>query len=541
MRTGCKVSLQLASVCILLFVPYAMQAQQPAEQQNRQPTATTSMADAWGELLQNAVPQTAVDPALTVPQNPVRKESAGDFLNHFYLDTRTEYWRTHTAFTGTPTLTGVINVLPGTVANPNGIPDPSVFQPSTDQMYSFMNWGTRGWLSDRVNTNFSFRYAQDLSHVDQGSPALSILNTFDSNRELQLLSGYVEINGRPTDGFLSGTSLRFGRQYTYGAELAAFDGAAFSMERPRFSYTLYAGRRFTYYSDPDQRAIGGGNFLLRFGRSSVEYDGLFYVKGEHVFTFRSQFTNSWLFSTHFRMIGGAAIDYAADVLWTPSGGKTTFRFGFLEKITNHDYFYDYTILARDLDPHNPLQRLNLGPLSPHTQFVIDARRTLNSRVRLGGTLWVRRLNNSNDQSAFDTSFVDYRVSAQIYPGRRFELYTDYHERESDRLSPSSTALFDNISTTGETRSQDVSVQIGRSFAEGRASFKVGGFYRQLDLQDRFFLLNGVHGKGVLADASVKLDQRTRVYLNWDLDTDFPIFRPDIRNTQSLRLGVAWRY
>jgi len=408
-------------------------------------------------------------------------------------------------------------------------------------MYSFLNWGTRGWLSDRLNTDFSFRYQQDITHVDDASPVIGILNTFNANRELQLLTGYADIVGRPTDGVFANSSLRVGRQEVYSAELANFDGLSWSMKTQRFSYTLYGGRRFTYYSDPDQRAIGGGNFIFHLGKAALEYDALFYIKGSHAFSYRQQLSPSWLLSGEFRMIGSSPVNVDVNGLWTPSDGKTIVRLSFSQQITSNDFIYDYTGIARDLDPHNPLLRLNLGTISPHSQVVFDARRVLNSRLRVGGSVWIRKLTDSANQGAFDTSFQDYRGSAQVFPGRKFTVFMDYHQRDSDRASPTTPTSFDDISTTGETRIQDMSLEIGRSFSEGRFSFKAGGFYRLLDFQNTFVITNNARDKGVVGSATFKLDQRTRMYVDYDLDTDFIIYRPDIQNTQTLRVGVAWRY
>jgi hypothetical protein len=535
---------ELLYVCLLALASVGASAQQPESKASPQPEAKPgeNIAGAWDGLLQNALPQTKVDPTLEVPQNPFEKEAAGAFLSHFFFESRTEYWRTQTYFTGRPTATSVINAAPGPVANPNGIPDPSVFQPSTNELYSFLNWGTRGWLSDRVNTNFSFRYWQDLTRVTDGSPALSIINTFGSNRRLELVSGYFDIIGRPADGAFAGATLRLGRQDVYGADLAALDGISFTTNRPKYSYTLYAGRRFTYFSDPDQRVVGGGSFAFHFGdNASLEYDALFYIKGTHIFTYRQRFGRAWLFSTYYKMIGSFPIDYSANAIWTPFDGKTMVRLGFFQKLTNKDYFYDYTINARDLDVHNPLLRLNLGPFSPYSQVVLDAQRTISSRLRLGGSVWVRRLNDSTDQGPFDTSFEDYRANAQVFPGRKFDISFEYHERNSDRSSTFSATLFDDVSTTGETKIRDLSAEVGRSFADGRLNFKAGGFYRLLNFQDRFFVLHDAHDKGVLGSAVVKLDQRTRAYVDYSLDTDFFIFRPSIQNTQVFRIGMAWRY
>lgn len=517
-----------------------LRAQQTTSQ--AAPVAAPDITEAWNGLLQGAIPQQAADPALTVQQLPVENGHAADFRDHFFLETRTEFRREQTDFTGNPTVTGVINAPVTGIFNPNGVPDPSVFQPSSNVLYSFLNWGTRGWLSDRVNTDFSFRYEQDLTQVNLGAPVQGFLNTFHGNRRLELLTGYVAIEGRPTDGAFAGATLELGRQYVYGAELAAMDGASFNMNRRRYSYTLFAGRRFSYFADPDQRAVGGGNFVWRpGGETSLEYDALFYVKGTHTFTLRHRFGPAWLFSTYFRMIGSAPVDYAANGIWAPANGKTTVRLSFFQKLTNNDYFYDYTFNARDRDPYNRLLRLYLGPFAPYTQLVVDARRTVTRRLWLGGSLWIRRLDDYKDQGPFDTSFQDYRADAQIYPGRRFETFLEYHERDSDRLAPFPSFTFDDVSAAGETKIQDFTAEIGRTFGEGRLRLKFGGFYRRMNFQDRFFYIDHIHDRGLLGSGSVKVDDHTRVYGEYSLDTDFFLFRPSIGNAQVFRVGLAWRY
>jgi hypothetical protein len=104
----------------------------------------------------------------------------------------------------------------------------------------------------------------------------------------------------------------------------------------------------------------------------------------------------------------------------------------------------------------------------------------------------------------------------------------------------STDFFD-VSAAGETRVQDFTLQLGRTFAEGRLSLKAGGFYRRINYQDRFFVENNLHERGLLADISIKLDARTRLYMNWDLDSSFFLFTPNIKDSQVFRLGMAWKY
>lgn len=529
---------RLVALCTVLCLLVA--SARPA---SRPENPSPEIGAAWDSLLNGAVPPNTPDPALVPEQATYEARPAGDFLDHFFMNNRTEYMNTQTPFTGRPTVTGVINAPVTGVFNPSGIPYPDSFQSSTNEMYSFLNWGTRGWLSGRVNSNFTFAYGQDLTHVTAASPQLSIIDTFGSHRRLELVSGYIEIDGRSSDGFFAGGNLRLGRQDVYGAELAELDGASFTVSRPRYSWTVYAGRRFTYFSDPLQRAMGGGNFLLRLSKNaSFEYDTLYYILGTNFFRFQQAFGNSWLFSSSFRMVGSAPTDFTADAMWSPEDGKTSLQLSFAQKLTNKDYFYDYTYNARDLDPYNPLLRLNLLALHPHSQFFIDFSRLINERLRLGGSVAVRHLNNIQDVGPFDTSFQDYRAYGQVFPWKRVDLLFAYHERDSDdRTSTVPPLQFDDLSHTGETKVQDVSLEIGRSFLEGRLVLRVGGFYRNLDFRDQFTVITNAADKGVLADASFKLDSRSRLIFDYGLDSDYAVFQPDIQNSQTFRIGVAWSY
>lgn len=489
-----------------------------------------SINQEWSDVLGQA---SAARPT-AVPADDNR--SADDFLNHLFLQTRTEYIREQTSFTGLPSLSGVINALPGENFNVAGIPYPGAFQPSANRVYELLNFGTRGWLSPRLDSNFTIRYQQDLTPVNSASPALNLLNTFPRNRRFELLDASVDIHG------LAGTNLRVGRQYVYGAELAAFDGASLSFEHSRYSMTLYGGRRFSLYGDPVQRAIGGGNVRVRFNdSSSLEYDALFYVRASQSLTYRKKLRRDWFLTTYLRTVGSSPVDFSSQLLYLSSSGKTTARLAFFQKLSNKDFFYDYTAAARDLAPHNPIPRLNLGPISPYTQVAMDAHRAIVPRLRVGGLLWIRRLNDSSDQSAFNTSFEDWRMNAQVFAIRKTEVDAEFHQHNSHRGSPSGAVLFDDISRSGETRIQDVTAELRRAFADGRLTLSAGGFYRRLDLQDQFRAIKNAHDRGLLGSSWYRIDPKTRLWFDYSLDTDYSVFRPDIRHSTILRLGLDWKY
>ncbi len=509
--------------------------------------AAPGIEESWDSLIQNVIPQARVDPALvSAPAFGSRKKNgATDFLNHLFFETRTEYDRYSTSFTGNPTVTSIVNapfdsvVIPGVTT---GIGWPPAFEGSASRVSSFVDLGTRGWLSDRINTHFALRYRQDLDSVSPVSPAAGILETYSGRRLLELDQATVEVNGKPTDGFFANTQFVVGRQYVYGAEVAALDGAQITFNRARYALTLFGGRRFSYYSDPLQRATGGGNLVLKLRPgTSVELESLFYVRGSNSIAVRHQLRENLLLTSYFRVYGGAPVDFSAQALYSPGRGRTTMRVSFFQKLSNKDYFYDYTSFARDRDQYNSEPRLYLGPPSPYSQVVIDARREISRRVHLGGTLWVKRLNSSSDQGPFDTSFTDYRLSSQVFALRRVETFLDYHQRNSDRLNPFTATTFDDIRSAGETSVKDLQVQLRRNFGEGRVTLTGGAYYRRVSLQDRFLIVNNAHQSGWTATAWLRLDQRTRLFADYNLDNDFFVFRPDLSNSRMMRLGVRWKY
>jgi hypothetical protein len=520
----------------LRFVVFALAATLSARAQ------APAIQQAWDDLIGTGVPQATPDPVLIPRQAPGNQRSNSDFASHFYLEGRADYWRYSTSFTGLPTTTSVINAPFTGIFNPNGIPYPDAFQPVANRAEGLIDWGTRGYLSDRLNTHFTMRYAQDVTAVAPGAPAQNLVETFGGNRELQLLGASIEINGRASDGAWAGSSLELGRQSVYGAELAPIDGARFTLSRRSYEVTVFGGRRFSLFADPDQRALGGANLLLHLNPdTSIEIATLWYIKGTNSITLRRRMGPHWLASTYLRSYGGAPVDFSAQALYASSGGKTALRTSFFQKLTNKDYEYDFTEAARNADPNNPLSRLYLGPLAQYSQFAIDARRSLVKQLRVGGAVWVRRLNDAGDQGPFDTSFEDYRANVQLYPWRKIEMDFDYHQRNSDRLSPLTATRFDDLQAVGETSVKDAGFGIRRGFREGRLELNGGVYYRRISMQDRFFIINNAHQSGWTAGATLRVDRHTRLYLDYSLDNDFFVFKPDIANSRALRAGVAWRY
>jgi hypothetical protein len=536
---------KVALLIVALGLPSAVFGQESKPASTAAPAPTVpppSVSDMWNSLLQGTPAAASQDPALSPPQIS-GKGSAASFENHFYFEGRADYFRYDTDFnSGVSTVTGIINAPNTGIFNANGYPYPQVFQPDANRFETLLDLGTRGWGSDRIDTHFTFLQNQDLTTVNHGAAAQNILETIPGNREYQILNASIDIHGLPQDGYWSGLNAEIGRLNIYGAELASLDGMALSLNRPKFKVTIYGGRRFTYFSSPGPKAIGGANIEFKLSRdSSFEYDGMWYVRGSHTFAYWRRLSPAWLWSTSFRMVGSYPVNITTQFIYAPASGKTSLRASYFQELSTHEFVYDYTQIARDHDTYNFLPALNLGPISEYSQFIVDAHRTVTERLRVGGSVVVRRLLNSKDQGPFDTSFEDYRVSSQVFPMRKTEVFAEYHQHNSDRANPLNSTTLDDISVAGETSVKDLSFEVRQTFGEGRFGLSGGVYYRRASLQDQFYFLNGLHQSGWLAGAWWKLNPRERIFVDYNLDNDFFLFNPDLKNARALHVGIAWRY
>ena len=535
-----RLSLFTAVVCTGVLAAISVPAR--AQTSPTPPAAGSDISEDWGEVIKDAVPQESSATVFT-QKTASPAPATEDFLNHFYFETRTEYSRSNYYFSGQPTATGVINVAPGSSFNPTGEPYPPAFQPDANNLYSYTSFGTRGLGSDRINTNFAVRYESDLTALQPGSPSLNLINTFRGSHLFEIMSGNVEINGRPTDGWFANSSLRLGRQtISDGPFLAEYDGASYTRRSTRYTVTLFAGRRFTYFSDPGKRAIGGLDLSVHLtDKINIGYQALFYVNGNNSFTYQQRLNDRWLLNGYFRMVGRHPVDLSASTFWSAANGKTTLNVAFFSKLSEFDYVYDYSLPAVDYASYNTYPRLYLGLQHPYTQLTVDASRSITSKFRLAGGVTVRQLINTLDQGPFDTSFRDYHVSTEIFPWRQIETLVEYHERDADRVNPLSITGFGDVTAAGETKVQDLSVEVGHAFLENKLNLQGGGFFRRINFQDTYDIINNAQDKGWLGSASYRLDPRTRLYFDYCLDTDFFVWRPSIKNGQVFRLGLDWKY
>jgi hypothetical protein len=498
-------------------------------------------------------------PALNLSQLPGDRTRAG--VADIYL--MLEYRRDEMHYTGEPTNTFV---FPEPVP-PFSVPDspihflPSAFEPNDEQLIGYVSARVKDYGFERLrfNTQVSFRYWGDLDGTSLASPFQNLKDAFRGRRVFEPLTAYTDIGGFMSDDRLSTFNVRVGRQFVYGAETVRLDGAAFSIDHARFELDLFGGRRVTFYSDPEERATFGGNFLFRATeRTSFGYDVLHYVDTSHRFQFRHAIGESWIADGNFFLLDDSPIDLAGQAHYFSPDGNTRLTFSLLQKLSSDDFIYDFTYRDFARNPENqvrrilfPLpptgvpshgnERLSLFEINPYTQFYVDGYRSLSQKFGVGGTVWVRHVNDGDDRGPFDNSFQEFRASADYFASAAFEAGGEYRFRNLTREDPEQAESFDDIRREGETRFHELYATAAYHFPNSRFTLEGGLFYRRFSTQSRLISLDGVDTLGWTGAFKWRIARNYKLLLEYGRDDELAFINPDIDYTQSFRVRFEWRF
>jgi hypothetical protein len=499
------------------------------------------------------------------PAKPATPQSSADGYRQGVFDVylMVEYRRDEIKFTGKPTTT---NVFPSPVP-PFFPPDqpifflPGAFQPNDSQMIGYGSVRLKDYGFDwlRLSSQVSFRYWGDLNANTVESPFIGQLDAFTGRRVLEPLTAYTDASGFMSDDHQVKFNVRVGRQYTYGAESVRMDGGMLTINHPRFDMDLFGGRRVTFFSDPFDRGVAGANIQFRATpRTTLKYEFLHYIDNSNRFQVTHSLGESWIVAGNFFLLNTSPVDLGIDAQYLPPDGKTRVAFSFLEKLTSDDFIYDYTYRALARNPENqiflklfpipptgiPLDgagRLNLFEINPYTQFYVDAYRYLTKKFGVGGSFWLRHVNDSEDAGPFDTSFQEARASIDWFPSSLFEAGAEYRFRNVSRDDPNSELLFTDINQEGETTYNELYGNGAVHLFDNRLTLEGGVFYRRFSTQSRLMSFEGLDTTGITAGLKWRINRNYKVLLEYGFDTPIPFFNPDIDYTQSFRVRFEWRF
>jgi hypothetical protein len=474
-----------------------------------------------------------------------------------------EYRHEETKFTGrlTPTLVSPSPVPPFFPPDQPIAFVPGAFEPNTDQLtsYASIRFKDFGFEKLRFSSQASFRYWGDLDGTTEASPFLSQLDAFTGRRVLEPLTAFADARGFVSEENQTKFNLRVGRQYVYGAESVRLDGALLTINHPRFNFDVFGGRRTTFFSDPRERGVVGTNFqFFATPSTTLTYEYLHYVENSHRFQVAHRLNETWALNGNFFLLNTSPIDLNVDAFWMPGDGKTRVIFSFLQKLTSEDFIYDYTYRAQASNPENqiflklfpipptgiPLDgagRLNLLEVNPYTQFYVDGYRYLTQKIGVGGSFWLRQVNDSDDAGPFDTSFQELRVNGDWFPSSLFEVGGEYRFRNISRDDPNEATEFPDIRREGETKFHEIYGNSAVHLLDNRLTVEGGVFYRRFNTQSRLVSFKGLDTLGWTAGVRWRINRNYGLLVEYGRDNDFEPLNPDIDYSQAFRVRFDWRF
>lgn len=476
----------------------------------------------------------------------------------------TEYRRDEIKYTGKPSLTFQFpNPVP-----PFSVPDapiffvPSAFEPN-DEIFTGYGSATVkdfGFEKLRFDAQVSFRFTADLDGTTVASPFIGTRDAFRQRRIYEPLTFYTDVRGFLSDDGATRFTARIGRQNIYGAgSFLRMDGGTFTINNPRYTLDVYGGRRVSFYSDPRERGIIGENFLFRpTERTTLRYDFLHYIDNSHNLEVRHGIGESWIFDSSLFLIDEHPVDLNFGAHYLPSAGKTRVNFNFLQKLSSHDFFYDQAFRSFARNPENQIRflffpipptgevfngngRLNLFQINPYTQFYVDGYRYLTQKLGVGGTVWMRKVNDTDEEGPFDNSFQEYHVNADYFPSSAFEIGTEYRYRHLSREDPERAQFFFDIGREGEKTFHEVYANAAYHMLNTRLTLEGGLFYRRFDTQSRLINLEGADTTGYTAGVRWRIARNYKLLLEYGFDKELAFLNPDIDYTQQFRIRFEWRF
>lgn len=329
-------------------------------------------------------------------------------------------------------------------------------------------------------------YVKDLDGTSESSPFKDGSDTYSNRDQVRVYRAYAQYENPALP-----VSVKAGRMPVWSAENVTIDGGLVGLGSgiPWGDLELFAGRRVSFSSDPDETAVYGGNLKVR------PLEGLV-LKVEDVYYIENTLEVSALkvcdnhsFSLTYRHFADDPESLSAVVTLEPwSGGEAVFGYKrrFAEDDIGDSPEFDYT----DFDDEE-VDALILGGLAPYSDYFVELNQLVMDYVWLGGKARKHNLVDEADEDVYNTDFVEVSADAELsgWPLEGFTLYASatrwYEQRERGDLDEDNSWGFDG-GISQKYMGHSVGLDLYRSlYDEEGADRSTRGFHFWLkgDLED----------------------------------------------------------
>jgi hypothetical protein len=253
-------------------------------------------------------------------------------------------------------------------------------------------------------------YGADVDGTAAGSPFTDLLDTYGGRDEVRVYRALLdyEVNEHLT--------VKAGRQNVTGAERATLDGAlaAFESGCGHFEVELFAGRRVSFYSDPNEKTIYGGNVQLRpTPTTRLRLMDLYYIENSFEAEIFQKLGRFGLARVGYRQFGGEPLEVGGE-LETPLWGDAEMTLFYQRKLSdaNETYGYDYTAFKNE-----NAAALGFGSFASSSDYGVEFRQGLFNSLLYGyAKARFHNVLDEADEDEYNTDFTEVTAGAQLTLG-----------------------------------------------------------------------------------------------------------------------------
>jgi hypothetical protein len=253
-------------------------------------------------------------------------------------------------------------------------------------------------------------YGADVDGTTEGSPLADLLDTYEGRDELRAYRALLDY--RVSEAL----SVKAGRQNVTSAERATIDGGLVTFESDcgHLDVELFAGRRVSFYSDPDEKAIYGGNVELRpTPTTRLRLMDLYYIENSFEAQLYQKLGALGQARVGYRQFGGEPLELGGE-LDTPLWADAEMTLFYKRKLSdaNETYGYDYTAFKDE-----NAAALGFGSFAASSDYGVELRQGLFNSLLYGyARARFHNVLDDIDEDEYNTDYTEVTAGAQLTLG-----------------------------------------------------------------------------------------------------------------------------
>ena len=360
--------------------------------------------------------------------------------------------------------------------------------------YQYLNFSSDGYGLDNLSTYVSMRFEKDLGDTRGRDYFRNITDTYDARDQLKVYNAYAKLKD-----IFSHADLTVGRQYFYGAELAHFDGGRLDLKKiGPVDFSLFGGRRVTFYEHPDRFGMWGGNFSI-YPREGTKISArvLKYIDFSYDFSISQRITPEIDFSGTYSLINNSPRDLVLDLNYNSYklGTKATISYARkLSGIRADNFSFNYTASSNRGKEGLDVERLNIGRLAQYQDYGILLHQRVYKGLGIGASYTKRELINNNEGNSYNNDFDEFTAGFD---------WSDFIFDGTDLLANWKYFRNNRNSNRFETKSNVFDGRVAKRLSDN-IFVDAGAFYKVYDYNNKHLDTVGFNGD-------------VRAYINKNID------------------------